>query len=1279
MHSIFLSSLAFFKKYPSAFWLVILAWAAISFSSLYRLDIDEDISSIMPSDSHLQAAQELLSHLPISEQLVIVVEPAGGSAQEQAAARQAADSICAFLSGSPLIESMKCGTGAHLFTEMREFFSRNSHLYLTAADYADIEKRISSPETLDSLAGSIFRSIMSPAGLATRKLMLSDPLGISFLAMKRLQEFETDTSYAISDGYIIAKKGGEVLMFAQPASPSSDTRAAAELMRVINEAAGKAERIFPGTNIFCYGGTAVAASNAGQIKKDITLTVGLAAVFLVAVFLGAFKSTKTILLLFFPIVFGAGLSLAAITFIYGSVSSISLSVAAVLICMSIDYSLHFYTHYRSTGSASGSLRAVSEPVIMSALTTVSAFACLFAMESEIMGQLGMLVSLTIICVAASVLMLSPYMLQSLAPGKAAASRGIFDKISELELHKSKPVVIAAAALSIAFIFAPMPGFDADLSKMSYLDKNLALSEAKLQAISSEALGGIIVAARGGTPDEAAEKLEQASPAIRRALGKGLVRSAAEPGILAPSGRAREIKARQWNSFWTTGRIDALEKELARAGNTYGFRPGAFQQFTAQLRIPREAGSTADYSLLGGILGNYHIKTGSGYAALSVLRAERSTRKDAIDYLSNETGLLVFDKTSLVTGYMGLLRADFNKLVVLSMCAIFGILLIFLGRIELALAAFAPIALSWLWTLGLMGFFGIEFNLFNIIISSFILGLGVDYSIFTLRGLQAGYIYGHRPMAPYRLSILMSVLTTAGGVCVLVFAKHPALNSIAWVTLFGLFSVVLMANTVLPLMFGQITKIVNGMPRPRTFVTAIAVSLITLFIFVAGSILLTLCIPVLYSLPLPRRQVKYLFHKCLSRTCWFIVRFNVLFKYRLINKHLLDFSKPSVIICNHQSHLDLMLVLMLHPKIIVATNKWVWNNLFFGHIVKFADFYPMYKGIDGSLDPIARKVAQGYSVLIFPEGSRTAEGNINRFHQGAFRLAADLGLPLQPVLLHGIFECMPKTDFFLRPGSITVKALERINIPMADYASGESYRSLAKATRALFAAKLQELDYQLKTVGYCYPQLIDRYLHKGPVLEWYMKTKLRLENNYQWLESQISKTATVTDVGCGYGFASVMLSLSSSGRRLVTGIDYDEHKIAVAANIASYTAGLDFVRADITCHRFQPSDVFIISDVLHYLPLEQQLQVLRSCARNLNPGGKIIVRDADADYVKRTRATRFTEFLSTKVFLFNKTSALGLQFVSGRHIEEFASLNNLKLIKTDLAKLTSNIYYVLQSE
>lgn len=134
-----------------------------------------------------------------------------------------------------------------------------------------------------------------------------------------------------------------------------------------------------------------------------------------------------------------------------------------------------------------------------------------------------------------------------------------------------------------------------------------------------------------------------------------------------------------------------------------------------------------------------------------------------------------------------------------------------------------------------------------------------------------------------------------------------------------------------------------------------------------------------------------------------------------------FDTPKVLICNHQSHLDLMCILLYSPNIIFLTNDWVWNNFFYGFLIRHAEYYPVSQGLDAIMPKLQDLVERGYSIAVFPEGTRSPDCKIRRFHKGAFHIASQLGLDVVPMCLYGAGRVLPKTGRWLRKGRIHIDA------------------------------------------------------------------------------------------------------------------------------------------------------------------------------------------------------------------------------------------------------------------
>jgi 1-acyl-sn-glycerol-3-phosphate acyltransferase len=204
-----------------------------------------------------------------------------------------------------------------------------------------------------------------------------------------------------------------------------------------------------------------------------------------------------------------------------------------------------------------------------------------------------------------------------------------------------------------------------------------------------------------------------------------------------------------------------------------------------------------------------------------------------------------------------------------------------------------------------------------------------------------------------------------------------------------------------------------------------------------------------------------YHRLLQRLAAFAVRRVPGVSFHLQNMAGETFERPAIVVCNHQSHLDLLCLMMLTPRMVFLTNDWVWHNPFYGMVVHRAEYYPVSNGIENHLQQLRSLYERGYSICVFPEGTRSADYSILRFHQGAFYLAQQLGADVVPVCLHGAGHVLPKRDFLLRRGRIDVEVGQRLTVdaPLLEFT-----RKMRKYYREHYA----DLCRRLETADYWRP-------------------------------------------------------------------------------------------------------------------------------------------------------------------------------------------------------------------
>ena len=184
------------------------------------------------------------------------------------------------------------------------------------------------------------------------------------------------------------------------------------------------------------------------------------------------------------------------------------------------------------------------------------------------------------------------------------------------------------------------------------------------------------------------------------------------------------------------------------------------------------------------------------------------------------------------------------------------------------------------------------------------------------------------------------------------------------------------------------------------------------------------------------------------------------RFSLGNPEGEDFGRPAIIIANHQSHLDLMTMLMHTPRLVCLTKDWVWNNRLYGYIIREAEFYPVSEGTESLMPKLRSLVERGYSIAVYPEGTREADCKIMRFRQGAFYLAQQLDIDVLPIVSYGTGKALPKRGKYLRKWTIRVEIDRRIS-PQELLTFGKTPRQQASKMRKYFERRYAEMANRIE--------------------------------------------------------------------------------------------------------------------------------------------------------------------------------------------------------------------------
>lgn len=1247
-----------------------------------QVKFEEDVTRFFPDTQDARSTEIVFQNLKIKDKIIVMLSSSDTVSGAVSPDRliEAGDALKDGLlkeAGTEYITDIFSEVDENMIGKVTDFIYENLPVFLTEDDYARMDSVLTS-DGIERRMRNNYLNLLSPAGVALKNILPRDPVGLGTSSLEKLQDFQMTANYELYNGHIFSGDMSTLLLFITPHYGTGSTGKNEFLIDTIEKQLKETMTAYSGVKAEYFGGPSVGVYNARQIKSDTMLTLTIALIIIVVFITLVFKSRSAVILILLPVLYGAVFSLALIFFIKGAVSAIAIGAGAAIFGVALSYSIHVLSHFNHVSSIRQLIEELAYPLTVGSFTTVGAFFGLVFTSSDLLRDFGLFSSLALIGTTFFCLVFLPHFLR-IKEGHEASGRilRIIEKINGYAYEKNKPLVITIVVVFLLSLY--MSGkvtFDSNMMNLSFEPANLKAAEERLNALFQSDNKTTLFVSVGNTTDEGLRHYAETNRELEALKAEGRIReyASAEKIFIPYAEQQRRIE--RWNGYWTNDRKAQVEKEIGDAAAKYHFREDTFRDFFVLLNkqyVPCDF--TSGNSSLP-LLDSWASSADSLSMFITQVRLNEADKEFVYNRLSGSDGLVIFDRGYFANKWVSAINDDFYLILYISSFLIFFALLISYGRIELTLMTFTPMAVSWVIILGLMAVTGTQFNIVNIILSTFIFGLGDDFSIFIMDGLQQEYRTGKKMLTSHKTAIFFSSFTAVVGLGVLVFAKHPALQSISVISILGMISVVLVSYTILPILF---RFFISGPASKVNFPYTLSGLLVTIWffgLFVFGCLLMTVTAFLLILLPVRRIKKKQWFSLVMMYLLRIFLKAAWIARREKINPGNETFEKPAVIIANHQSFVDILVMLSLAPKLVMVTNRWVWYSPVFGKIVQYADFVQTTDGYEKVLHHLREKVAQGYSVVVFPEGTRSADCKIHRFHKGAFYLAEKLRLDILPVVLYGTGMIISKRQpFYVKRGILCTRILPRISYADPDF--GVTYQECAKAVARFFRHAYQETCdiYSTPANPYFYRQLVANYIYKGPVEEWYIRIKVLMEKKYEFFDRIIPRKARITDLGCGLGPLSYMLSMLSE-ERTVLGIDYDKDKIAVANHNFSRNERIRFVCANVTDQELPPSDVFIMNDMLHYMGHSLQERLLESCIGKLLPGGMLIVRDGDAGGTARHRVTRFTELLSTRLLEFNKKEN-DLCFPTHDFFIRIASRHHLEIEQHANDRFTSNTIYILR--
>ncbi len=809
MHKIFLPLYRFFNSRKALMYSLMLISTAVFLFFGLKLHFEEDISKLLPESS--VESQLAFGSIELKDKIYIQVTSADEPISTDILAQRTEEFVELLFekdSSNHFINNVLYKLEPEVAINALDFVLEHIPSFIDTLAYATFEKMME-PEAVQEQMWVNYNLMMEDETGEVTQAIAYDPLNLRAAVLGDMLEGAVG-SFNLIDGQLFSPDSTVALAFLAPAFRSLDSWASTNFSKMLSKAQKEFEAAHPDVKVHAHGDPIGSVSNAGRIRADLVLTVGISIVLILILIGLCFRSLSFIWEMLLPIIYGAAFSLACIYWIKGGMSLMALGLGAIVLGVAISYCLHVLIHHFFVGDPEKLLQDESTPVFLGCITTVGAFCSLLFTESDLLRDFGLFASFGLLGSTMFALIFLPHFLPKRHVDANDKTFRRLSRLNNLPFDK-KPWFLAliVVILVVGIIFSPKVKFDSDLRNLDYNSPAETEAESLFNAKNNDGFFHLYFATVSTDIDEALEADKLLMPKLETLKQQGLVHSYTDmiPKLFVTQAD-QEQRIAAWNAYWTDERKAEAIRMIDKGAKDFGLDPMMFYEFKDLLDAEYEPASLMESGVIpDNLLGNFIECNADNQYMIFTDVAMRFDEKDIVtDELVTNPKTFVLEPFYYCKSMVEVIHDDFNIAVWISSLFVLIILLVSFRNIITALLSFLPMVLSWFMVQGYMALLGLEFNLINIIISTFIFGVGVDYSIFITEGLLSEARTGSRDILTWhKIAIFFSAAILVIVVASLLFAVHPAIRSIGLITLIGMASTIMISYCLQPFAFRQLMK------------------------------------------------------------------------------------------------------------------------------------------------------------------------------------------------------------------------------------------------------------------------------------------------------------------------------------------------------------------------------------------------------------------------------------------------------------------------------------------
>ncbi|MEW6420049.1 MAG: MMPL family transporter [Nitrospirota bacterium] len=854
----FLRSIShFIFKYHKSIVALFSLLTVISIITILNMEIKTDIIDVLPRDNRtVNQFKDFLQKFGAMDSLIIAVQSGNKTIDDQI---ELIEDIVKRLNESPLIEYVdysplprtnaespdcecqqnsrrahpQCHACKGVVRDLlfrTDYFLKNFPIFIDEKGLKQVYERLT-PRGIERQISLNRQKLISPfSSPVDYEFIAKDPLNIREIFMEGSKKSDRNASLDLSSGYYFTKDHSLALIFVKPRGKSRDMafvkQLNKELQAIFSSSMKKADNP-AGVHVGFTGSYAISEEVRGVIKHDIISSFVLSVILISFLIWIAYRVKGVVLLIIgFTLLSSLSMTLAFAYLMFGSLNIVTSIVAAVLIGLYVDYSMHIVKRYgdelRLKQDPLIALEAIisktGPAIVISAITTSLSFFTILVTKFEGLYELGIVSGIGVmLCLLSSLFLMSSLLVWVTKDGssqsittKKEVSSGV-ENLTKLIVTKPWHIILFSAVLiGVAGIGITKLGFDNNTEHIGIKDSRaIALSKGINKKIGKkgEPLNIVI---KSSNKEELAYEFDSLERTLSAWKREGIIGGYDSLGTFLPPPSVQRLTIENLREMNRDNvlQLHDIEKriEIAYEKNNLAYErdyihtylEGIINALSNYEGIGLDRiGAVSDpkinhfYNKADSSIASYIYPKGNIWDKNTIERIHAYVKSSGSDWILIGKPILFDEIKSSIISY-SILASILGFL--LNLVIVYW----YFKNWFYLLMCMLPVVFGILLTLGTMGYINAPFNFINVGTIALIFGFGVDYGIYLMQAYLKEDITDIRNALQITgKNIMMCAATTIAGCGSLISAKFSGIASIGLVLSIGAISCASIALVVLP--------------------------------------------------------------------------------------------------------------------------------------------------------------------------------------------------------------------------------------------------------------------------------------------------------------------------------------------------------------------------------------------------------------------------------------------------------------------------------------------------